>query len=98
MFPEGTRSLGRELRARKGFGRLAQAVPEAAIVCCSIQGTTDIPRFPKRPRVRLRFFLPAGGGLQPGEAPGDFVVRLLEELRAEAPRVAAGRRAVPAAS
>ena len=96
VFPEGTRSLGRELRARKGFGRLAQAVPEAAVVCCSIQGTTDIPRFPKRPHVRLRFYLPAGGGLQPGETPGDFVVRLLEELRAEAPRVAAGRRAVPA--
>ena len=97
VFPEGTRSLGRELRARSGLGRLAQAVPEAAVVCCSIQGTTDIPRFPKRPRVRLRFFLPAQGGLQPGEAPGDFVVRLLEELRAEAPRVAAGRRAVAAA-
>ena len=31
-----------------------------------------------------------------GEPPVDFVVRLLEELRAEAPRVAAGRRAVPA--
>ena len=96
VFPEGTRSLGRELRARSGFGRLAEAVPEAAVVLCSIQGTTDIPRFPKRPHVRLRFFLPAGGGLQPGEAPGDFVVRLLEELRAEAPRVAAGRRSVPA--
>ena len=96
VFPEGTRSLGRELRARSGFGRLAQAVPEAAVVCCSIQGTTDIPRFPKRPHVRLRFFLPAGGGLQPDEAPTHFAVRLLEELRAEAPRVAAGRRAVPA--
>ena len=71
-------------------------MPEAAVVCCSIQGTTDIPRFPKRPNVRLRFFLPAGGGLQPDEAPGALAVRLLDELRAEAPRVAAGRRAVPA--
>jgi 1-acyl-sn-glycerol-3-phosphate acyltransferase len=97
VFPEGTRSLGRELRARSGLGRLAAAVPEAAIVCCSIQGTTDIPRFPARPHVRLRFFLPAGGGLQPGETPSELTVRLLEELRAEAPRVRAGRRrAAPA--
>ena len=92
VFPEGTRSLVRELRARSGFGRLAEAVPEAAVVLCTIQGTTDIPRFPHRPHVRLRFFLPAGGGLQPGEDPGAFVVRLLEEVRAGAPRVAAGRR------
>jgi len=92
VFPEGTRSLGRELRFRSGFGRLAEAVPEAAIVCCTIQGTTDIPRFPKRPSVRLRFFLPDGGGMQPGEAPAPFVERLMEQVRAEAPRVKAGRR------
>lgn len=92
VFPEGTRSLGRELRARSGFGRLAEAVPEAAVVLCSIQGTTDIPRVPTRPHVRLRFFLPAGGGLQPGETATDFTVRLLEEVRTGAPRVAAGRR------
>jgi len=92
VFPEGTRSLGRELRARSGLGRLALAVPEAAVVLCSIQGTTDIPRFPRRPHVRLRFFLPAGGGLQPGEEPAAFVARLLEEVRMGAPRIAAGRR------
>lgn len=92
IFPEGTRSLGRELRARSGFGRLAVAVPEAAVVCCSVQGTTDIPRFPKRPHVRLRFFAPTGGGLRPGEAPGDLAVRLLAEIRREAAIVAAGRR------
>jgi 1-acyl-sn-glycerol-3-phosphate acyltransferase len=99
VFPEGTRSLGRELRARSGFGRLAQAVPEAAVVCCAVTGTTDIPRFPKRPRVRLRFFLPAGGGLQDGEEAAALAVRLLAELRAGAPIVQAGRRpkAVPAA-
>jgi 1-acyl-sn-glycerol-3-phosphate acyltransferase len=97
VFPEGTRSLGRELRARSGFGRLAQAVPEATVVLCTIQGTTDIPRFPVRPHVRLRFFLPAGGGLQPGEAPAAFTERLLEEVRAEAPRVTAGRKRVAAA-
>jgi len=36
IFPEGTRSLGRVLRARSGLGRLAEAVPEARIVCCSV--------------------------------------------------------------
>ena len=29
VFPEGTRSLGRELRARSGFGRLASALRAA---------------------------------------------------------------------
>jgi 1-acyl-sn-glycerol-3-phosphate acyltransferase len=97
VFPEGTRSLGRELRARSGFGRLAEAVPEAAVVLCSIQGTTDIPRFSSRPRVRLRFFLPAGGGHQPGDTAADFTARLWEERRRGAPRVAAGRRRAVAA-
>ena len=92
IFPEGTRSLGRELRARSGLGRLAQAVPEAEIVSVSITGTTDIPRFPKRPHVRLRFFRPAGGGLRPGESAAELGARLLGEIRAEAPVVAAGRR------
>ena len=66
IFPEGTRSLGRELRARSGIGRLAEAVPEARIVCVAVSGTVDIARFPKRPRIRVRFFVPAGGGLVPG--------------------------------
>jgi 1-acyl-sn-glycerol-3-phosphate acyltransferase len=93
IFPEGTRSLGRELRARSGFGRLAAAVPEARIVCVAVTGTTDIPRFPRhRPRVAVRFFIPAGGGQQPGEDATTFGARLLAEIRSEAPRVAAGRR------
>jgi 1-acyl-sn-glycerol-3-phosphate acyltransferase len=92
IFPEGTRSLGRELRARSGIGRLAADVPEAEIVCATVVGTTDIPRFPKRPRVRVRFFRPSGGGLQDGETAGEFAARLLEEIRAQAPRDAAGRR------
>jgi 1-acyl-sn-glycerol-3-phosphate acyltransferase len=91
IFPEGTRSLGRELRARSGIGRLAEGVPEAEVVCCSVVGTTDIPRFPRRPRIGIRFFRPAGGGLQPGESASDFAVRLLAEIRAEAPIAAAGR-------
>jgi 1-acyl-sn-glycerol-3-phosphate acyltransferase len=93
VFPEGTRSLGRTLRARSGFGRLAEAVPEAEIVICTCTGTTDIAHFPKRrPRIRVRFFRPEGGGLQPGETAADLGVRLLDEIRAEAPIRAAGGR------
>lgn len=93
MFPEGTRSLGRELRARSGIGRLAMAVPEAQVVCCTVEGTVDLPRFPsRRPRVRVVFFPPAGGGLQPDEAAGDFAARLLAEIRGRAAIAVAGRK------
>jgi 1-acyl-sn-glycerol-3-phosphate acyltransferase len=93
VFPEGTRSLGRTLRAKSGFGRLAEAVPEAEIVCCTVTGTTDIPRFPRpRPQVRVHFFRPEGGGMQPGESAGDFARRLLEEIRRTAPIETAGRK------
>ena len=43
-------------------------MPEAEIRCCTVTGTTDIVRFPQRPRVEIRFFVPRGGGLQPGES------------------------------
>ncbi len=92
IFPEGTRSRGRELRARSGFGRIARAVPEAEIVCCSVVGTVDVARFPQRPHIRVRFFRPAEGGLREGESDADFGVRLLTEIRAEAPVAACGRR------
>ena len=67
IFPEGTRSLGRELRARSGAGRLALAVPEAKVVLCRVRGTTDVVRVPKRPDVDVEFFLPAGGPPRPDE-------------------------------
>jgi 1-acyl-sn-glycerol-3-phosphate acyltransferase len=93
IFPEGTRSLGRELRARSGFGRLAAAVPEAQIVCVAVQDTIHIPKFPThRPRVRVEFFRPAGGGLQAGESPGDLAARLVAEIRSRAPIQVAGRK------
>jgi 1-acyl-sn-glycerol-3-phosphate acyltransferase len=95
IFPEGTRSLGRKLRPRSGLGRLAQAVPEAVVIPAAIHGTTDIPRFPRRPRVRVRFMPPAA--MRAGESPGDFTVRIMEEIRTIAPITAAGRRAKPAA-
>ena len=92
VFPEGTRSLGRELRARSGLGRLHDAVPEARIVCVAIQGTVDIPRFPKRPNVRVEFFLPEEGPRLPGESAADLGTRLLTQLRARAPIAQRGRR------
>ncbi len=96
IFPEGTRSRGRELRARSGFGRIARAVPEAEIVCCTVVGTVDLVRFPTRPRIRVRFFRPAKGGLGEGESDAELGARLLAEIRAAAPVTAHGRRpAVP---
>lgn len=92
IFLEGTRSKGRTLRARNGSGRIAQAVPEAQIVCCAVEGTVDVVRFPKRPSLRVRFFPPAGGGLLEGESPGEFTERLLAEIRAAAPIAPYGRR------
>lgn len=96
IFPEGTRSRGRELRARSGFGRLAEAVPEAQIVCVAITGTTDFARFPQRPRVTVEFFTPSGGGRRPDEDAAALGARLLAEIRVKAPISAAGRRHRPA--
>ena len=95
IFPEGTRSLGRVMRARGGIGRLAEAVPEAVIVCIAVSGSTDFARFPKRPRLSLRFFRPSGGGYRPGEDHGAFATRLLAEIRAVVPPVASGRNPRP---
>ena len=91
IFPEGTRSLGRELRPRSGFGRLVAAVPEAVIVPVAVTGSVDIPRFPKRPRLHVRFLAPAEG-LRPGESPADLTRRIVAELREIAPITPAGRR------
>jgi 1-acyl-sn-glycerol-3-phosphate acyltransferase len=92
IFPEGTRSLGRELRPRSGLGRLYAAVPESQIVCAAVEDTTLITAFPKRPRLRVVFYRPAGGGLQPRESPADFSVRIVSELRERAPITIAGRK------
>lgn len=92
IFLEGTRSGGRALRARSGLGRLAEAVPEAEIVCCAVQGTVDLVRFPTRPRLRVRFFRPTGGGVRAGETATELTARLLAEMRAIAEPVPYGRR------
>ncbi len=91
VFPEGTRSKGEELRARSGFGRLAEAVPEARIVLVTVEGTTDFVRFPKRPHVRVNFFEPDGGQRHEDESPGELSARLLAEIRAKVPPARSGR-------
>ena len=91
VFPEGTISVGRRLRARSGVGRLALEVPEARLVCATVEGPPDFARFPKRPRVRVRFFDPASGQTDPAETAAGLSQRLLDELRALAPPVDAGR-------
>src|SRR3954469_10910132 len=81
VFPEGTRSRGKVLRARSGVGRLALEVPEAHVTLVAIEGTSDLTGFPRRPRLRIRFFDPAGGQPRPDEDPGELSARLLAEIR-----------------
>jgi 1-acyl-sn-glycerol-3-phosphate acyltransferase len=85
VFPEGTRSKGKVMRARSGVGRLALEVPEAHVSCVAITGTADLTGFPRRPRIKARFFDPAGGQPRPDEDPGELSARLLAEIRAIAP-------------
>jgi 1-acyl-sn-glycerol-3-phosphate acyltransferase len=85
VFPEGTRSKGKVMRARSGVGRLALEVPEAHVSCVAVTGTADLTGFPRRPRIKVRFFDPAGGQPRPDEEPGDLSARLLAEIRAIAP-------------
>jgi 1-acyl-sn-glycerol-3-phosphate acyltransferase len=92
VFPEGTRSKGKVLRARSGVGRLALEVPEAKVVLVAVEGTTGFTRFPERPRVRTRFFEPAGGQPKPGEDPGELAARLLAEIRELVPPAGPGRK------
>jgi 1-acyl-sn-glycerol-3-phosphate acyltransferase len=90
IFPEGSRSQGRQLRARSGAGRLAQAVPEARIVCAAVSGTVDIARFPRRPRLKVTFFEPLPS--PPSESAPELATRLTAELRAVAPVAAPERQ------
>jgi 1-acyl-sn-glycerol-3-phosphate acyltransferase len=87
IFPEGTLSRGSNLRARRGVSRLARACPGVPVVLVAVIGSTDVKRFPKRPRVTVEFFTPAGGPPRPDEEDQDLAQRLLDEIRAKAPRV-----------
>ncbi|MBS1880737.1 MAG: 1-acyl-sn-glycerol-3-phosphate acyltransferase [Actinobacteria bacterium] len=92
VFPEGTRSRGKVLRARSGAGRLALEVPEAHVSLVAIEGTADLTGFPRRPRIRLRFFDPAGGQPRPDEDPAELSARLLAEVRELVPPVISYRK------
>ncbi len=94
VFPEGRLNWGVPIRARSGVGLLAGWCPESAIVLCSITGTTDFVRFPRRPRVTVRFFPPTGGPRRPEEEPAAFAARLLADVRRVSPPTPAGRRAI----
>lgn len=94
MFPEGTLSFGKQLRARSGVGRLAKAVPQTRVVAFAVEGAVDLVRFPKRPQVKATFFEPDGGGLRADENPAAFSQRFMHEVRVVAPPVCAGRKPV----
>jgi 1-acyl-sn-glycerol-3-phosphate acyltransferase len=91
VFPEGTISRGAPLRARSGAGRLKIAVPETIIVCAAVRGTVDVIRAPKRPSVQVDFYLPDEPSPRPGESAGDFMIRLMGEVRTRAPVALPGR-------
>lgn len=93
VFPEGGLSWGEVLRARSGVGRLAQACPGVRVVLCTVEGTTEYVRFPRRPSVRVRFLAPENGDPRPDETPAEVATRLLDQIRARVPPSPAGRRA-----
>jgi 1-acyl-sn-glycerol-3-phosphate acyltransferase len=93
IYPEGTRSLGRALRARSGIGYLVRAVPEASVIGVACVGTTAIPRpQTQRPRVRVEFFEFDQPGIGTDESPQEYSTRLLAQLRQRAPIEVAGRK------
>jgi 1-acyl-sn-glycerol-3-phosphate acyltransferase len=93
IYPEGTRSLGRALRARSGIGYMARTVPEATIIGVACNGTVAIPRFPRaRPHTRVEFFEFDRPAIAPDESPQQYSTRLLAQLRQRAPIEVAGRK------
>jgi 1-acyl-sn-glycerol-3-phosphate acyltransferase len=94
VFPEGGLSWGERPRARTGVARLAARCPDARVILCAVEGTTDYARFPRRPRVGVSFFAPAEPDARPEEGPSELATRLLDEIRARVPPTPAGRRAL----
>lgn len=94
IYPEGRLTWGETLRARSGVGLLAGWCADARIVLCTIEGTVDFVRFPKRPRVTVTFFEPAGGQMGPGEEPAALAARMLAEVRKRVPPTPAGRKGI----
>ena len=85
IFPEGTLSRGENLRARRGVSRLSKACPGVPVVLVAVEGGTELKRFPKRPRVRIEFFAPAGGQPRADEDPAELAQRLMDEIRDRVP-------------
>ena len=85
IFPEGTLSRGEHLRARRGAARLALACPDARVVLAAVEGGPEVLRFPRRPRMKVEFFEPAGGQARPDESPDELAQRLLDEIRLRVP-------------
>jgi 1-acyl-sn-glycerol-3-phosphate acyltransferase len=92
VFPEGTVSKGKALRALSGAGRLALAVPDVQVVGARVIGSVEIVRFPHRPRLRVEFFRPVDGPVRSDETAVGLTKRVMTEVRAGAPFVACGRR------
>ncbi len=92
VFPEGTRSKGKVLRARSGVARLALEVPEAHVTLVSIEGTSDLTGFPRRPQIRIRFFDPVTGQARAGEEASEVSARWLAELRSLVPPTVSYRK------
>lgn len=86
IFPEGTLSRGKELRAKRGVARLAEACPGVPVVLVAVTGSTVLKKFPKRPRVTVDFFLPSGGQPRAGEVQAELAQRLLDDIRDRVPR------------
>ena len=70
----------------RSVSRLARACPGVPVLLVAVTGGTDLKRFPKRPRVTVEFFEPAGGQPRPDEDDQELAQRLLDEIRAKAPR------------
>jgi 1-acyl-sn-glycerol-3-phosphate acyltransferase len=91
IFPEGTVSRGRTLRFQSGAGRLATAVPDTRVLGVRVTGAVDVVRFPRRPRIHVEFFEPAGGQPSSGESPIALTRRVMSEVRTGAPPALPGR-------
>lgn len=92
IFPEGGLSQGQRVRARRGVARLIEAVPDVEVVLAAVEGTTDVVRFPRRPRARVQFFRPSAPPRPGEEDHAELAERLLGEIRDRVPPAAAGRR------
>ena len=92
IFPEGAPSRGRRVRAHRGVVRLIRASPNAQVVLAAVIDSTDLARFPRRPRVHVELFRPTDATREPGDDLAALATGLLEEIRERVPPVATGRR------